>query len=189
MRALDELAVVLASDDSVIDVGGGSSLLVDRLLDRGLADVTVLDIAAASLDGARQRLGQRAASVTWVHADVVLWAPERTYSLWHDRAAFHFLTDPDDRRAYVSAASQAVAPAGSLVLSTFAHDGPEQCSGLAVQRWTADDLAAQFALAFEPMSSKTSVHTTPWGSEQRFTTVVMRRSTSDSAELAAPRTQ
>lgn len=162
--------------ESVIDVGGGASLLVDHLLDRGFVDVTVLDIAAAALEGAQRRLGPRAAMVSWLHADIVDWKPERTYGLWHDRAVFHFLTDAAHRRAYTRASAQAVRPGGTLVISTFAPDGPDRCSGLAVRRWAADDLVAHFAPAFEPAGSWESTHETPWGTEQRFITVVLRRS-------------
>lgn len=116
----------------VLDVGGGTSRLVDGLLDRGFTQPAVLDISAAALEKSKSRLASRASQVRWIVADIVTWEPDRQYSAWHDRAVFHFLTGQEQRLAYRSALEQAVAPGGTVVIGTFALDGPERCSGLPV---------------------------------------------------------
>jgi len=170
LELIDALAV--RRDAPVVDVGGGASLLVDRLADRGYDDLTVLDISAVALDLARRRLGDDA-PVTWVASDVLAWAPDRPFGLWHDRAVFHFLTDPADRAAYLATLHAAV-PDGAVILATFAPDGPDTCSGLPVARYGPDDLA-ELLDGFEVVETRRDVHVTPWGTEQPFTFVAARR--------------
>jgi hypothetical protein len=160
---------------SVIDVGAGLSSLVDRLLERGFTDVTVLDVSAVALGQLAERLGDGAGPVAYVHADVLAWEPERHYDVWHDRAVFHFLTADDDRHQYVVTTSKAVRAGGWLVLATFAKDGPEQCSGLAVARYSAGDLGARFAPAFGLAGDGREEHVTPAGTVQPFTWAVLQR--------------
>ena len=164
-----------SSDASLIDVGAGASRLVDVLLDRGYVDVTVLDVAASALREARERLGDRADDPTWIESDLLAWQPQRRYDVWHDRAVFHFLTDPEDRKRYVELARSAVTSTGHVVLGTFAEDGPESCSGLAVARYDGHALAAEFADGFDLRASLRAEHVTPWGSVQPFTWVVLVR--------------
>ncbi len=164
----------IGTGDAVIDVGGGASRLVDELLLRGFTDVSVLDISATALDEAEQRLGGPDPRVHWIHADASRMHSTRTYRLWHDRAVFHFLTDDAARTAYRRNALAAVEPGGHMVLGTFAPDGPEQCSGLPVQRWDAAGLAAAFD-GFGLLTSERREHHTPWGSMQPFTWVLLRR--------------
>ena len=159
----------------VIDIGGGASVLVDELLDDGFLDVTVLDIAAPALKVSQQRLHSRACLVHWIVADVLAWKPERSYGLWHDRAVFHFLTDAQDRLNYRDTVERALVPGGWLILATFAEDGPERCSGLPVQRWSADALAAEWGDGFELIQNLREVHSTPWGAAQSFTWCRFRR--------------
>ena len=160
----------------VIDVGGGRSTLVDDLLARGFTDVTVLDIAAPALAESRQRLGENAARVSWlVSAIASAEFPAQRFGLWHDRAVFHFLIDADARRHYVQRAAHAVRAGGHAIVATFASDGPERCSALAVCRYEASALAAEFAAHFSPLDSAREEHVTPWGSTQPFTYVVLRR--------------
>jgi 2-polyprenyl-3-methyl-5-hydroxy-6-metoxy-1,4-benzoquinol methylase len=160
----------------LIDVGAGSSTLVDYLLDDGWRDITLLDVSAGALETVRTRLGDRAALVSLVEADITaVTLPSGAYDVWHDRAVFHFLTDPAARRAYVDAALHAVAPAGGLIVATFALDGPEQCSGLPVARYDAASLAAEFAPGFELVETAGETHVTPWSSEQRFVYCRFRR--------------
>lgn len=162
-------------DEPLIDIGGGASRLVDALLKRGHTDVTVLDLSAAALETARARLGDKAGGVTWIAADATEWTPDRRYAVWHDRAAFHFLTDPADRARYVERLKAALRPGGHAIIGTFAPDGPEKCSGLPVMRHDAESLAAEVGDGFELVDTRHHVHRTPWGSEQRFQFSTFRR--------------
>lgn len=168
--------VGLSADSRVIDVGGGASTLVDDLLLRGLQQVAVLDLSAASLAVAQSRLGARAAHVVWLAQDVrnVALAPG-AYTHWHDRAAMHFLTDDRDVRAYAQQAARAVVPGGHAVIAGFAPDGPEQCSGLPVARRSAQDIAAALSPHFALLESRHEVHRTPGGGEQSFAYALLRR--------------
>ena len=160
---------------SVIDIGAGASTLVDVLLDAGWQDVTVLDVSAAALAKARDRLGGRAEAVTFVVSDVRSWQPNRTFDAWHDRAAFHFLVQQADRDRYVAKATQAVTPGGVVVLAVFAGDGPTECSGLATSRYDTDELVCAFRPAFALEHAEREEHTTPFGTIQPFSWVVLRR--------------
>ena len=162
-------ATGVGRDAGIIDVGGGDSRLVDVLVDEGYADLTVLDISAAALARARNRLGAGAAAVTWIAADVTGFEPQRTWDVWHDRAVFHFLTDPDDRAAYRNALLRALAPGGHVVLATFAPDGPNRCSGLDVVRYGPDDLLTALGDEFTLLSGEGHLHATPSGATQSFT--------------------
>jgi SAM-dependent methyltransferase len=133
-RSLELIRAALPEGGRVIDVGGGMSRLVDRLLDAGFARVSVLDISLAALNAAQLRLGERASSVQWIESDVTTAEHVGELDVWHDRAVFHFLTDPADRRRYVELAERSLSPGGALILATFARDGPTQCSGLDVCR-------------------------------------------------------
>ena len=159
----------LAPTASIIDVGGGASTLVDDLLDDGFRHVTVLDVSGAALAAARARLGERAASVTWLEADITQVAlPRNAYDLWHDRAVFHFLTSDRDRQAYVAAVQRAVKPGGYVIVATFAEDGPLQCSGLPVVRYSPSALHAEFGATFSLERHEREEHHTPSGSVQKF---------------------
>lgn len=154
---------------AIIDVGGGASSLVDDLLADGYGAVTVLDLSAAALAAARQRLGERARAVTWLEANIIeVPLPRHAYDVWHDRAVFHFLTDADERRAYVAAVLRAVKPGGHVIVATFAEDGPTQCSGLPVMRYSPSALHAQFGSAFSLLRQEREAHHTPTGAVQSF---------------------
>jgi SAM-dependent methyltransferase len=160
---------------AIIDIGGGASRLVDALLDQGCTDVTVLDVSEAALSATRARLGERAAGVQWIAADATHWNPPRQYDLWHDRAAFHFLTDANDRAAYVERLTRALASGGHAIIATFALDGPERCSGLPVVRHDAAMLTATLGNGFTLVDTREEDHPTPMGTTQRFQYSVFRR--------------
>jgi len=162
------------SADSVIDVGGGTSLLAERLLDQGYA-VTVLDISQAAIDRARKRLGDRATQVDWIVADVTAGPDLGTFDVWHDRAVFHFLTAPADRAAYVALLARTVPVGGHAVIATFALDGPEKCSGLEVRRYDGNSLAAELGPRFRLMKSVPEMHRTPWNAPQSFQYSLFKR--------------
>lgn len=156
-------------DASLIDVGGGASTLVDDLLDDGYSSITVLDLSATALAVAKARLGERAATVCWIEADITrVTLPRNAYGLWHDRAVFHFLTSEAERSAYVAAVRRAVRPGGHVIVATFAEDGPEQCSGLPVVRYSPAQLHAQFGPHFALLKQEREEHHTPFGTTQQF---------------------
>jgi len=164
---------------SIIDVGGGTSTLVDDLLDKGYTALSVLDLAASALLASQQRLARRANLVRWIEANVTD-APLgiHQYDIWHDRAVFHFLTREDERHAYVAAVMRAVKPGGHVIVSTFAEDGPLQCSGLPVMRYSAETLHAAFGNPFTLVQHKKDDHLTPSGNVQKFIYCYCRKTAS-----------
>ncbi|MEW6768742.1 MAG: class I SAM-dependent methyltransferase [Pseudomonadota bacterium] len=155
-------------DSSIVDVGGGASRLVDSLIARGFKHVTVLDLSDAALAVSKARLAEKANCVEWIVADVTKWNPDKSYDLWHDRAAFHFLTEQADRKSYVDRLVKSLRLGGHAIIGTFALDGPERCSGLPIVRYSPDSLAETLGSNFQLISSQSEEHTTPWGSVQRF---------------------
>lgn len=169
-------ATGVAADASIIDIGGGTSRLVDVLLDAGFRSITVLDLSHQALAAAKARLGARGGNVRWIAADVTSWEASQTYDVWHDRAAFHFLIEARDRAAYVQRVLRAVRPGGHIILGTFALDGPERCSGLPVMRHDAASLGAVLGPSFALIESRNHAHRTPSGNVQRFQFSRFRRS-------------
>jgi 2-polyprenyl-3-methyl-5-hydroxy-6-metoxy-1,4-benzoquinol methylase len=167
--SLDLIAATgLRSDAEIIDVGGGASRLVDSLLEKGFSRVSVLDLSANALDEAKKRLGLRAEAIDWIAADVTVWEPPKKYDLWHDRAAFHFLTEVADRNAYVVHLKNAVRAGGHVIIATFAPDGPERCSGLPIVRYDPQAVAYALGPEFGLVDSRRHDHVTPAGNTQRF---------------------
>ncbi|MDP1646164.1 MAG: class I SAM-dependent methyltransferase [Thiobacillus sp.] len=157
------------TDAHIIDVGGGASGLVDDLLDAGYRHLTVLDLAESALATSRSRLGARAPSVQWIAADISrVELPAARYDVWHDRAVFHFLTDPADRARYVAQVLKSVKPGGHVVIAAFGPGGPLQCSGLDVMHYAPDALHAEFGAPFRLLGHQTEIHHTPTGQEQEF---------------------
>lgn len=162
---------------SIIDVGGGASTLAEDLLAQGYTDLTVLDISAAAIATAKARLGERALEVRWIEADITtINLPRHCIDVWHDRAVFHFLTQPEDRMTYVSEVLHAVRPGGHVIIATFAEDGPTRCSGLPVVRYSPGELHAEFGQAFSLYRSEREEHVTPTGAVQQFLYCHMRKS-------------
>jgi 2-polyprenyl-3-methyl-5-hydroxy-6-metoxy-1,4-benzoquinol methylase len=160
---------------AIIDIGGGASRLVDALVERQTGQITILDLSKMALDAAKARLGNKAANVRWEVADVTKWDPTQAYELWHDRAAFHFLTSPADQSAYVDRLKKAVASGGYVIIGTFALDGPERCSGLPIVRHDAASLSEILGTDFKLIDARRHDHATPWGALQRFQFSTFRR--------------
>lgn len=151
-------------------------MLVDDLLASGYSNVTVLDVSETALEISRSRLGSGAPGVRWMAADIrTARFEESAYAVWHDRAVFHFLTDPEDRRVYVEQVQRAVRPGGYVLVATFAEDGPATCSGLPVVRYSAESLHSEFGSTFRMLTSAHEDHRTPAGSEQSFLYCLCRR--------------
>lgn len=152
----------------IIDVGGGDSLLVDHLLDLGYQDITVLDISEAAINRARQRLGDKANKVNWIVADAASFKPAEKYDFWHDRAAFHFLTQDQDISSYLETAQKSIQPNGILVLGTFSEQGPKKCSGLEIKQYSEATMTNLLKRFFEKIRCMTVDHKTPSGAIQNF---------------------
>jgi len=153
---------------SLVDVGAGASLLVDHLMDRGYRDLTVVDISSAALARARRRLGERAARVHWIEADVTAFVPARHFDVWHDRAAFHFLTEKQDREQYTAVMRKALRPRGQAIVATFAPGGPVKCSGLDIVQYDAGKLGRELGPGFVLEEQQSEQHVTPAGGQQLF---------------------
>jgi SAM-dependent methyltransferase len=168
----------LPLDAYIIDVGGGDSHFVDALLDKGYRNIYVLDISATAINKAKERLGARAATVQWIVSDVTEFEPPVAFDLWHDRAAFHFLTDDEKVYKYVSVAEGAIKPAGYLVLGTFSENGPTKCSGLDIKQYTEASMSARFELSFDRIKCVTEDHVTPFATHQSFLFCSFKKKTS-----------
>lgn len=161
-------AAGMTAQSCVLDVGGGDSHLVDALAARGLDCLAVLDVSGAALERARTRMGSAAQVPVWIEADVTGDWTLKPMDIWHDRAVFHFLTTPEDRARYKRHLLDTLKPGGAAIVATFAPDGPEKCSGLPVERYSPQQLAAELGPVFELRDARTHSHTTPWGSAQSF---------------------
>jgi SAM-dependent methyltransferase len=167
---------VTTPSDPIIDIGGGASALAGALVAAGYRDVSVLDVSGAALEALRARLAESATRVRTVEADVLEHAFEPAgIALWHDRAVFHFLTEPDDRARYRAQLDRAVRPGGHAVIGTFAEDGPTKCSGLPVERYDGKSLATALGAGWALVRAVRHEHRTPGGTVQPFTFVVARR--------------
>ena len=171
LELVDALGV--PSTAAVIDIGGGASLLASALVERGFTDVTVLDLSSSALAASRRR-SDETVDVSMLQADVLRWRPGRRYDCWHDRAMLHFLVLDDERDAYLRTLQSAVAPAGFVILATFAPDGPPTCSGLPVVRYSEDDLVSILGDTFDVLETRREEHTTPRGALQPFTWIAGR---------------
>ena len=167
-------AVGATSETAIIDIGGGASRLVDGLLAKGFRALSVLDLSGAALEAAKARLGAQAAQVNWIVADATLWEPTEVYDIWHDRAAFHFLTEERERAGYIVRMKKALRTGGHAIVATFAPDGPERCSGLPIMRYNAETLGQTLGREFNLIETRRHTHTTPWGSTQSFQFSVFR---------------
>lgn len=155
-------------DSKIIDVGGGDSFLVDHLLELGYTDVTVLDISEAAIERAKKRLGDKANRVKWIQADASNFTPTVTYDVWHDRAAFHFLTEENEVLRYINSASIGVKKGGYLIIGTFSVNGPLKCSGIPIQQYNEGSMEGIFKLFFNKINCKIIDHTTPFDTVQNF---------------------
>lgn len=155
-------------DSHIIDVGGGTSLLVDALLREGYSKPVVLDLSSTALMQSRERLGDMQSEVEWIEGNVVSYQSSRKFALWHDRAVFHFLTNSSDRVEYVHTLRRVLESKGKVILGTFSPTGPAQCSGLDVMRFDEEGLSRELGSDFILQKSEQITHQTPWGDLQNF---------------------
>jgi len=156
----------LPKSANIIDIGGGDSLLADHLLAEGYENITVLDISEKALTRAKERLGDKATKIKWIVSDIIDFVPDTIYDVWHDRAAFHFLTTPQQVELYLSIASSSVAQ--YLIIGTFSDNGPKKCSGLDIKQYSEAEIQVQFKEKFSKLHCITEDHTTPFNTTQNF---------------------
>lgn len=159
----------LEKDDAIIDIGGGDSFLAEFLLAKDFTNITVVDISEKAIERAKKRLGEKAEEINWIVADVTDFRPNKKYKLWHDRAAFHFLTAEADVQKYLQTLNNSLEPGGFVILSTFSDKGPDKCSGLPVQKYSVGQMQKLFKDGFITMNCKNVDHETPSGKMQNFT--------------------
>ena len=165
----------LPTSANIIDIGGGDSRLADALLEKGFKNTWVLDISSRAIERAKTRLGNKASAVHWVVSDVLDFSPTIQFDLWHDRAAFHFLTSPDKVNAYVAVAEKYIKKDGILILGTFSESGPKKCSGLDIKKYSPTTLSSCFEKSFERIRCMEEGHTTPFNTVQDFLFCSFRR--------------
>jgi ubiquinone/menaquinone biosynthesis C-methylase UbiE len=158
----------LSKEAALIDVGGGDSFLVDHLLELGYSNLTVLDISESAIERAKERLGVKSNQVKWIVSDVLDLKDENVYDLWHDRAAFHFLTKDEDVKKYVEIVAKSLSKNGQLVVGTFSEQGPTKCSGVEITQYSVDKLDQRFGNLFRRIASKVIDHQTPFNTVQNF---------------------
>ena len=166
LNFFEEFAI--SSTAKIIDIGGGDSFLIDHLLLLGYIDITVLDISNSAIERAKKRLGSNAEKVKWIVSDIVDFEPTESYDVWHDRAAFHFLTNKEDREKYVSIADKGLTNDGLLIVGTFSETGPLKCSGVEIQQYSEISLIEQMKSKFQKTNCFTIDHTTPFNTIQNF---------------------
>jgi len=169
------LSIQPSKDASIIDVGGGDSRLVDKLLQLGFQNITVLDVSAKALERAKERLGKRAQLIKWIECDVRNFDSDDQYDIWHDRALLHFLTSEEDLKNYVELTRKHVKEGGYLIISTFSTNGPMMCSGLDIRQYSEESMKKLFSNGFDPVKSFEEEHVTPFGKSQIFTCNVFRK--------------
>jgi 2-polyprenyl-3-methyl-5-hydroxy-6-metoxy-1,4-benzoquinol methylase len=160
---------------SIIDIGGGDSFLAESLINEGYSSLTVLDISSKALERAKERLGNAAKSVDYIATDILNFNPSDTYEVWHDRAAFHFLTEKDDVDRYVKIATNSILPGGSLILGTFAENGPDKCSGIIINKYSIAELSEVFSADFDLINGFNQEHDTPFDTIQNFTFIHLKK--------------
>lgn len=174
-QSLDLIRAFLPTTASILDAGGGASRLTEDLWTAGYRKLAVIDLSAAALQHARDRLGDRASSIYWIEGDILTHPlPAATVDGWHDRAVFHFLIDPDDRARYIANLRRAVRPGGYVLIATFADDGPTRCSGLPTARYAPENLEHEFGPDFHLVATRREEHQTPSGGQQAFTYCLFR---------------
>lgn len=170
------LKFAVSKDAKIIDVGGGTSTLAEDLLLRGYTNLTVLDISSEALRKSKERSSKKADEITWIEADILKFDfPQSSFDLWHDRAVFHFLTKPDERKKYIKALAGSLKPGGFLIVASFSLEGPVKCSGLDVMRYSPETLGRELGNDFLFLESINERHQTPFGTRQNFIYCIFKK--------------
>lgn len=162
-------------EESIVDIGGGDSLLADNLIELGYKNIFVLDISSEALERSRDRLYKNRKYLNWLHSDITDFKTGLRFNIWHDRATFHFLTNREDIKKYVLIAKECIKPNGYMILSTFSTSGPNKCSGLDVKQYSEESIKRTFYNGFNLIKSLDEVHTTPSNEKQNFIYCLLQR--------------
>ena len=173
LNLIDKLSVDKHS--RIIDIGGGDSLLIDHLLEKGYTNLSVLDISESALNKAKKRLGSRSKLVKWIHADITEFKSDEKFNVWHDRAVFHFLTDEEDIQKYIENAHKYLEVDGIFVLGTFSEKGPIKCSGITIKQYSESEMQKRLDSHFNKIECFNTDHNTPFNTVQNFTFCSFRR--------------
>ncbi len=163
------------SNSNIIDIGGGDSMLVDNLLELGFRDLSVLDISSYAIKKSKKRLGLKGSTVNFIVSDIIEFETNNQFEIWHDRAVFHFLTEQDQIERYKLLVKNFIKPGGHLIIGTFSENGPDKCSGIAISKYSIQELAELFSGDFSLENSFQELHSTPFNTEQEFSFVVLKR--------------
>ena len=158
----------IPTNSKIIDIGGGDSYFVDSLIEIGFSDITVLDISAKAIEKAKKRLGEKSKKIKWIVSDITEFILEQQYDFWHDRAAFHFLTNEEQANNYVEIAKNGIAENGYLILGTFSETGPQKCSGLEIKQYSEKSMSDKFEKYFKRIKCIKEDHQTPFNTTQNF---------------------
>lgn len=153
---------------NIIDIGGGDSHFVDALVEKGYQNIWVLDISEKAIEKARERLGDKASKVHWIVSDITEFIPKVKFDVWHDRAAFHFLTSEERISKYVAIAEHSLKKGGKLILGTFSKNGPSRCSGFVIHQYSDNSLSERFKNGFKRIKCFEENHLTPFNTIQNF---------------------
>lgn len=168
-------SVQIGLNDSIIDIGGGESRFTDHLIQLGYTDITLLDISQQAIDKSKERLANHIDKIDFIASDITEFKPQRTFKVWHDRAAFHFLTSPEDVQTYVHLAEKSIETGGYLILGTFDIGGPLKCSGIEIKQYDEALIGQTFGQCFKVIDSLKEIHPTPFDTEQKFNFVVLQK--------------
>ena len=163
------------SDAAIVDVGAGTSTLVDHLVDDQWPHITLLDLSAAALEATCCRLADRCADIELVTGTILDWQPQRPYDVWHDRAVAHFLLDEADQSRYRDTLLAATHPGSFVIIGVFGPDGPPMCAGLPARRFTEADVASLLGDKFEILHTEISDHVRPDGDTQQYVWTLAQR--------------
>ena len=165
----------ISNSDKIIDIGCGKSFLADNLLELNYTDISLVDISSNALKEVKDRLQNK--SLNFIETDILNFSSNDKYDIWHDRAVFHFITDREGIKKYISLCNEYINKEGILIIGAFAEDGPLKCSGLEIKRYSVDQISGLFKETFELVESFKMLHKTPFDTEQSFSFCVLRKFT------------
>ena len=165
----------ISNSDKIIDIGCGKSFLADNLLELNYTNISLVDISSNALKEVKERLQNK--SLNFIEIDILNFNSNDKYDIWHDRAVFHFITDREGIKKYISLCNEYINKEGILIIGTFAEDGPLKCSGLEIKRYSVDQISDLFEESFELVESFKMLHKTPFDTEQSFSFCVLRKFT------------